>query len=135
MYDIRDLVRVLLDQSEGYSHVVYDMQAARPPRGNATPHLRKFVQNLPMTAREGLHAFVGANPDWKAHLTLFMRMNPELALDVVYVSSVVDARGAVRKKKEQIALLEELDDDTDDDKAVDIQEMTIRRKAVRRKAS
>jgi hypothetical protein len=113
MYDIRDYVRYVIEQSPGTAHVVYDLTVSRTPQSNATPHLRNFVANLPASARQGLHVFVNASPNWKAHVTVFMRLYPDLTFDHVYVSSVADARGAIRRKKEQSALLDEPDKNDD----------------------
>ena len=114
IYIIRDLVRYLVDTSPEEAHFIYDMSRNRTPRGNAGPHLRNFVANLPAAAQEALHAFVDASPDWKAHMTLFTRAYPDMALDVVYVSSLEDARSAVRRKREQFpAFDDEINEESD----------------------
>ncbi|MDX2139858.1 MAG: hypothetical protein SF123_17365 [Chloroflexota bacterium] len=125
LYDIRDLVRFMIEGVNGTVHVLYDMRSCRVPAGNAIPHLRNFVNNLPPQAREGLHVFVGSNPDWKAHMTLFTRTYPDLALDIVYVSNREDGVSAVHIKKEQLALLDEDDDETSRAIALDEPEQSM----------
>jgi hypothetical protein len=107
LYDIRDLVRFMIEGVNGTVHILYDMRGCRVPSGSGIPHLRTFATNLPKQAHEGVHVYLGANADWKAHMTLFTRSYPDLAFDVVYMSNREDALMAIQRKKEQLALLEE----------------------------
>jgi hypothetical protein len=111
MYDIRDLVRFMAESQTEYIHIISDMRDCKIPVGNSATHLRNFVLNLPENAREGLFVYLGARPDWKAHVTIFMRIYPDLAFDHIYVSSEDDALVGIAKKQEQLELMDELDDD------------------------
>ncbi len=111
LYIVRDLVRYLVDTSPEDAHFIYDMSRNRTPRGASGPHLRNFIKSLPAKAQDSLHAFVAASPDWKAHMTLFTRAYPELALDIVYVSSLEDARDSIQRKRDQRRMLDEMDED------------------------
>ncbi|MCL4249705.1 MAG: hypothetical protein KJ065_16290 [Anaerolineae bacterium] len=91
-------------------HIIYELRHGSNIFKNPMLHLRQFTANMPPFAREGLNVYVGATAYWKACVMTFNRVYPELAQDVVYVSTLDDARVAIEKKREQLELL---NDDSD----------------------
>jgi hypothetical protein len=108
---IGEKARQLASEKQHPVHIVQDLSVCNPPARSPILHLRRFSASLPPNALEGVTVYVGATTYWRACITTFARVYPQLMPDVVYVSDMDSARDAVRKKIEQIEMLAEDDDD------------------------
>ena len=113
-YGMGDQARQLLNERDQVTHIVYDFSSSTGMMRSPIMHMRYFASHLPTKVREGLAIYIGATIYWRTCVSAFNRVYPQLAQDHVYVSDLDDARDAVERKREQMALLADDDEDRDD---------------------
>ncbi|MCA9902763.1 MAG: hypothetical protein KC547_02810 [Anaerolineae bacterium] len=109
-YDVSEQAYRNMQEVAAAVHIIYELGQGSNIFKNPMLHLRQFAANMPPIARNGLNVYIGATAYWKACVMTFNRVYPELAQDVVYVSTLDDAHVAIEKKREQLELL---NDDAD----------------------
>jgi hypothetical protein len=103
VYEACPHVAIMLDEVAHDVHFIQDLAHGTMPATNPLPHL-KYLASLshPNTARS-LTAYVGVSPFWRIAQTTMTKAYPEYARDIVYVSTLDDARRAIVRKRIQLA--------------------------------
>jgi hypothetical protein len=104
-YQSGSTARELIMNNANPVHVIHDMRMTTNTAKSPILHFRHFALNMPVNAHKGLTVYIGATSYWRACIATFMRVYPDIAPDVVYVSDYESAYVAISRKEEQLELL------------------------------
>jgi hypothetical protein len=110
-YEAGSTAREIISDNTNPVHIIHDMRTTANTAKSPILHFRHFALNMPANARKGLTVYIGATSYWRACIATFMRVYPDIAPDVVYVSDHESACIAILRKQEQLDILGDDDDD------------------------